>query len=242
MKKLCLIFCFMLTTGCMRPLYETDYPVYRQYKYWESADKDWQEIDYFQVQAFRTKRGDQTALRLVPQRDGLPSTRDGYLQAAQKAAFNIMTSVCGASFVSPLPAQAPENGRTIDRFFFQYADASVGVVFSCRPDQPKGMDLVAEQQKWSLADRRWDSISGHNAFVDVLPASAEGRRQIRFRLFGGTLSDNKRLARRIIEDTCPNSNFRILSDRAGFDIVPAGRLPDVVSDENVRIYDFTCTP
>ena len=106
MKKLCLIFCFMLTAGCMRPLYETDYPVYRQYKYWESADKDWQEIDYFQVQAFRTKRGDQTALRLVPQRDGLPSTRDGYLQAAQKAAFNIMTSVCGASFVSPLPAQA----------------------------------------------------------------------------------------------------------------------------------------
>ena len=79
MKKACLFFCFLLTTGCMRPLYETDYPLYRQYKYWESADNDWQDIDYFQVQAFRTQSAEKTALRLVPQRDGLPSTRDGYI-------------------------------------------------------------------------------------------------------------------------------------------------------------------
>lgn len=133
--------------------------------------------------------------------------------------------------------------RTRDRpFFYQYADASVGITFSCRSGTPKGMDLAAEQQKWSLADRRWDNINGHKAFVDTLPAAADGRRQIRIRLFGGTVSDNKRLARRVIEDACSNSNFRILSDKAGFDIVPAGRMPDVVSDENVRIYDFTCTP
>ncbi len=242
MKKACLIFCFLLTAGCMRPLYETDYPLYRQYKYWESGEKDWQNIDYFQVQAFRTQSGEKTSLRLVPQRDGLPSTRDGYLQAAQKAAFNLMTQICGSAVPAPDRARAPENGRTIDRFFYQYADASVGITFSCRSGTPKGMDLAAEQQKWSLADRRWDNINGHKAFVDTLPAAADGRRQIRIRLFGGTVSDNKRLARRVIEDACPNSNFRILSDKAGFDIVPAGRMPDVVSDENVRIYDFTCTP
>lgn len=108
MKKAWLIFCFLLTAGCMRPLYETDYPLYRQYKYWESGDKDWQNIDYFQVQAFRTQAGEKTSLRLVPQRDGLPSTRDGYLQAAQKAAFNLMTQICGSAVPAPDQARAPE--------------------------------------------------------------------------------------------------------------------------------------
>ncbi len=242
MKRICLFFCFLLTCGCMRPMYETDYPLYRQYKYWESADKDWQSIDYFQIQTFRTQFGKKTALRLVPQRDGLPSTQDGYIQAAQKAAFNLMTQICDTATPAPDQAQAPENGRTIDRFFYQYADASVGITFSCRSGTPKGSDLAAEQKKWSLADRRWDSVNGHQAFVDTLPASADGHQQIRIRLFGGTVSDNKRLARRVIKDICPNTNFRVLSDKAGFDIVPSGKKPEVVSDENVRIYDFTCAP
>ena len=242
MKKVCLFFSFLLMTGCLQPLYETDYPLYRQYKYWESADDDWQNIDYFQIQTFRKHVGENTILRLVPQRNGLPSTHDGYIQAAQKAAFNLMTQICDSAFPSPLQAQAPEKGRIIDRFFYQYADASIGVSFSCKRGFPKSIDLAAEQQKWSLATRRWDSIDGHKAFVDTLPAAANGHRQIRIRLFTGSISDNKRLARRIIKDICPNSNFKILSDKAGFDIVPAGRIPDVVSDENVRIYDFSCTP
>ncbi len=226
----------------MRPLYEYDYPLYRQYKYWESADQDWQEIDYFQVQAFQTQNRNLTFLRLVPQRKGLPSTQDGYIQAAQKAGFNLMNSVCNGTTPSIIPAKAPDQGRTIDRFFYQYPDASVGVTFFCHANPPEGMDLAAEQQKWSLAERRWADINGHKAFVDTLPAAANGHRQIRIRLFGGTVSDNKRLARRVIQDTCPNSNFKILSDKAGFDIVPAGRMAEIVSDENVRIYDFTCTP
>ena len=60
----------------MKPLYESDFPLYRQYKYWETADKDWQEIDYFRVLAYRMQDGTKTALRLIPQRNGLPSTAD----------------------------------------------------------------------------------------------------------------------------------------------------------------------
>lgn len=84
--------------------------LYRLYKYWESADNDWQDIDYFQVQAFRTQSAEKTALRLVPQRDGLPSTRDGYIQAAQKAAFNLMTQSCGTAF----PRLFPHERRKTD--------------------------------------------------------------------------------------------------------------------------------
>lgn len=226
----------------MEPLYESDYPLYRQYKYWESADGDWQEVDHFRIQVFRTQADDRTALRLVPQRDGMPTTAQGYIPAAQKAAFNIMNQACSPSLPAIDAAAAPVNGRTIDRFFYQYSDLSIGVTYFCRPEKPRGTDLAAEQQKWNLADRRWDRIGDVKAFVDTLPVMADGRRQIRIRLFGGTVSDNKRLARRIMENTCPNTNFRILSDKAGVDIVPAGRFPDIVSDENVRIYDFTCIP
>ena len=195
---------FPVLCGCAAPLYETDEAVYRQYKYWESADKDWEEYDYFKILIYRTHYGDnKTAMRLIPHRNGLPSTESGYIQAAQKAAFNVM-------------AQA------------------------CSPKTPS-VDL-AKQQKWSLARREWDEINGHKAFVDVLPPAANGVRQIRIRLFGGGRGDNARLARRVVTDICPNTDFRILSDRAGLDIVPAGRAPDVVSDENVRIYDFTCAP
>ena len=142
--------CLLLLSGCMKPLYETDYPLYRQYKYWETPDQDWQEVDYFRIQVFRTHIGNKTALRLVPQRDGLPSTAEGYIQATQKAAFNLMATACSPSLPAIDPSVAPQRGRTIDRFFYQYADASVGVTFSCRKSTPHGMDLAAEQHKWSL--------------------------------------------------------------------------------------------
>lgn len=242
MKTSYLLFGLLLLAGCMQPLYESDYPVYRQYKYWESADRDWQEVDHFQIQIYRTHYDTRTALRLVPQRNGLPSTEKGYVQAAQKAAFNLMNAECGTKPPAIDAAAAPEKGRKIDRYFYQYADASIGVTYFCRPTTSQESDLIAEQQKWSLAERRWDDISGIRAFVDTLPASADGRRQMRIRLFGGTKTDNRKLARRIIENTCPNSNFRILSDTPGVDIVPVGRFPEIVSDENVRIYVFNCTP
>lgn len=244
MKSRRLIAAFLLAlAGCAAPLYETDDAVYRQYKYWESADKDWEEYDYFKILIYRTHYGDnKTAMRLIPHRNGLPSTESGYIQAAQKAAFNAMSQACSPKMPSVDPAAAPAKGRKIDRFFYQYGDGSVGVTFGCPAVKNKGLDLMAEQQKWSLARREWDEIKGHKAFVDTLPPSANGIRQIRIRLFGGTRGDNARLARRIITDTCPNTNFRILSSRAGLDIVPSGRAPDIVSDENVGIYDFICSP
>ena len=242
MKKTAVFACLLCLTGCMKPLYESDYPLYRQYKYWESSDKDWQDIDYFQILSFRMRKGSKTALRLVPQRNGLPSTATGYIQAAQKAAFNLMTETCGTDYLNIKSAVVPEKGRKIDRFFYQFGDASIGVTFACRPPPPHRMDLEAEQQKWSMADRNWDQIDNIRAYVDTLPPAAGGRRQIRIRLFGGTIFDNKRLARRIIQNTCPNTNFRILSDKAGVDIVPAGHKAEVVSEDNVRIYDFNCTP
>lgn len=242
MKRAFTFFVFFLIAGCMQPLYESDYPVYRQYKYWESADRDWQEVDRFRIQIYRTETGSRTALRLVPQRDGLPSTADGYIQAAQKTAFNLMYAACKPHQPSIDAAAAPTGGRTIDRFFYQYADASIGVTYFCRTDTPRGMDLAAEQQKWSLAERRWDKIGDVRAFVDRLPPDANDHHLMRIRLFGGTISENRKLARKIVQNTCPNSNFRILSDMPGADIVPTGRYPDIVSDENVRIYEFTCTP
>lgn len=242
MKTSYILFGLLLLSGCMEPLYESDYPVYRQYKYWESGDQDWQEVDHFRIQVYRTHYDTRTTLRLVPQRNGMPSTENGYVQAAQKAAFNLMSAECGTKPPAIDAAAPPVNGRKIDQFFYQYADASIGVTFFCRSAKSQESDLLAEQQKWSLAERRWDEINGVKAFVDTLPTATDGRRQIRIRLLGGTPTDNKKLARRVIEDTCPISNFRILSDTPGIDIVPKGRFPDVVSDENVRIYVFTCTP
>ena len=242
MKRLFFLTALLTLTGCMEPLYESDYPLYRQYKYWETSDKDWQETDSFRILVRRTQTGERTELRLETHRDGLPSTADGYIQAAQKTAFNLMTAACSPVFPAIDAAAAPLNGRIIDRFFYQYGDASIGVTYSCRSGTPHGMDLAAEQQKWSLARRHWDKIGDVNAYVDVLPPAADGYRQIRIRLFGGTVSDNKKLARRTIQNICPNTDFRLLSDKAGVDVVPSGRIPVVVSDENVRIYDFNCTP
>ena len=232
----------LLLTGCMEPLYQTDVPLYRQYKYWESSDKDWLNIDGFQILVYRTHLDKRTALRLVPQKKGMPATASGYIQAAQKGAFNLITADCGENNFAIDDAAAPAEGRTIDRFFYQYKDASIGITYFCRDGTPHGMDLAAEQQKWSLAERKWDSFNGIKAYVDTLPVWEDGRRQIRIRLFGGTITDNRKLARRIILNTCPNTNFRLLSEEAGVDVVPAGRFPAVVSDENVRTYDFTCTP
>ena len=242
MKRFFIFSVLLFVTGCMEPLYESDYPLYQQYKYWESGDQDWQTVDNFRIRVFRTQSGFKTALRLVPHQDGMPTTADGYIPAAQKAAFNLMHAACLNGIPSIDAAAAPTRGRVIDRFFYQYDDASVGITFLCRQKLPRGMDLAAEQQKWSLAERRWDKINGIRAFVDMLPAAADGRQQIRIRLFGGSMSDNRKLARRVIQNTCPNTNFRILSEAVGVDIVPKGRLPEIVSDENVRIYDFNCTP
>ena len=242
MKPAYILFLLFFVSGCMQPLYESDYPLYRQYKYWESADRDWQEIDFFQVQTYRTQYGARTALRLVPQRNGLPSTENGYIQAAQKAAFNIMSATCGEKAPAIDAAAPPKKGRKIDRFFYQYGDSSIGVTFFCRSGKSEESDLLAEQQKWSLAERQWDDINGVQAFVDTLPPSSDGRHQMRIRLLGGTVKDNRKLARRLILKICPNSNFRVLSDTTGVDVVPVGRFPEIVSDENVRVYVFTCDP
>lgn len=242
MKRFSLIAFLLILSGCAEPLYESDYPLYRQYKYWESADSDWHEADNFRILVYKTVEEQNTTLQLIPQRKGLPSTEKGYISAAQKAAFNIMTVSCADSSFVIRPSKAPPGGRVIDRFFFQNKDLSVGVTFSCRSGKPDADVLSAEQQKWSLAQRRWDKINGVQAFVDTLPVSNNGLHQIRIRLFGGNEADNKKLARRIIQDTCPNVNFRILFDNPGFDMVPAGRLPEVVCDKNVRIYGFTCQP
>lgn len=242
MKKLFLFFGIFSLTSCLQPLYESDYPVYQQYKYWESGKNDWVDIDQFKVQTFKTPVGEKTALRLIPQQDGLPSSNDGYLRAAQKAAFSIMSEICAEGFINLDSAAAPKNGRTLDRFFYQYPDASVGVTFSCRYKKPTTLNLLAEQKKWSLAQREWKKINDTQAFVDILPPSGNGRQQIRVRLLGGTISDNKKLARQVIQDICPTSNFRILSDREGFEISPNGKVPEIVSDKNVRIYDFNCHP
>ena len=242
MRKALFLTVLFLLAGCMKPLYETDPVVYKQYKYWETASKDWLEIDGFQIQVYRTRMGQRTALRLVPQRDGLPTTANGYIPAAQKGAFNLIASECGTVLAAIDPAAAPVEGRTIDRFFYQYKDASIGITYFCRKGTPMGMDLAAEQQKWSLAQRKWESINGISAYVDTLPVGGDGLRQIRIRLFGGTKTDSRRLARRIIQNTCPNTNFRVLSDVDGVDVVPSGRFPAVVSDENVRVYAFNCIP
>ena len=100
MKKLFLFFGIFSLTSCLQPLYESDYPVYQQYKYWESGKNDWVDIDQFKVQTFKTPVGEKTALRLIPQQDGLPSSNDGYLRAAQKAAFSIMSEICAEGFIN----------------------------------------------------------------------------------------------------------------------------------------------
>ena len=74
MKRLFFLTVLLTLTGCMEPLYESDYPLYRQYKYWETSDKDWQEMDSFRILVRRTHTGERTELRLETHRDGLPST------------------------------------------------------------------------------------------------------------------------------------------------------------------------
>ncbi len=224
-------------------MYEADYPLYRQYKYWETADKDWFEADNFRILVNRYHENDVTVLRMVPQRKGLPSVEQGYINAAQKTAFSIIAADCSSSSAHIFPSQAPKNGRKIDRFFFQNADLSISVAYSCRKEKPNQGTLAAEAQKWSLATRTWTEIGDVNAAVDSLPVDGAGIHQIRVRLFGGTERDNKRLARRLILDACEGSpDFKILFDEAATDVAVQNGVPQPVSSTNVRIYGFVCRP
>ncbi|MGN0903871.1 MAG: hypothetical protein ACI4PW_01820 [Alphaproteobacteria bacterium] len=227
--------------GCTpEPLYEADYPVYRQYKYWETSNDEWFEADGFRILAYRSSDGGRQTLRMTAHRKGLPSVADGYVDAIQKVAFNMMTAVCGSQAYTVLPSHAPSGGRVIDRYFYQNGDLSVGVVFSCRSAPPDGDVLRAEAQKWSLARRRWDKIDGVQAYVDVLPENNDGLRQMRIRLFGGDERLNARLARRIMLDACGGPAFTVLFNQASADIVENGRPPQIISDANVRVYGFVC--
>lgn len=244
MRKFLPAFALMFSAACaLKPMYETDYPLYREYKYWETSDKDWYEADNFRILVNRYHENDRTTLRLVPQRKGLPSIEEGYVRAAQKTAFNIMTSDCGSPAYTLLPSVRPNGGRRIDRYFYQNADLSIGISYICRTGKPTHVSLYQEAQKWSLAERRWDKIDNINAYVDTLPVSNDGLHQMRIRLFGGNASDNKRLARRLILDACGgNVDFKLLFDEAGADLAESNGEIKVVSDDNVRVYGFVCRP
>lgn len=244
MRKILLpVFALLFSGACsLKPMYETDYPLYREYKYWETADKNWYETDNFRILVNRYHENDRTTLRLAPHRKGLPSIEKGYVYAAQKTAFNIIAADCGPSYTA-LAAITPPGGRKIDRFFFQNSDLSVGVTYFCRAGKPDSNSLAAEAQKWSLAERKWDKIDKINAYVDVLPESHDGLHQMRIRLFGGNERDNKRLARRLILDTCNGApDFKILFDNPSADITGTGGSARIVTDENVRVYGFVCRP
>lgn len=241
LKAAAAFFVAALSACSLKPMYETDYPLYREYKYWETSDKDWYETDNFKILVNRYHENDTTTLRLVPQRKGLPSIEKGYVYAAQKTAFNIMTSDCGSPAYTLLPSVRPRGGRRIDRYFFQNADLSVGVSYVCQTGKPNENSLFQDAQKWSLAERRWDKIDNINAYVDTLPVNNDGLHQMRIRLFGGTVNDNKRLARRLILDACDSTtDFKILFDEPGADLAEHKGQIEIVSDDNVRIYGFVC--
>lgn len=221
-------------------MYQTDYPLYKQYKYWESADNEWYEADGFSLLAYRTIENDQITLRLTAHREGMPSVAEGSVQAAQKTAFNIMTADCGSRSYNILPSKASFGSRIIDRYFYQNADLSIGVAYRCHTGKPSQDTLAIEAQKWSLATRRWDKIDGIQAYVDILPENNDGLNQIRIRLFGGKVNENGRLARRIMLDTCQTTNFKVLFKHPSADIVNKERQTQIVSDENVWVYGFSC--
>lgn len=245
MRNLLPVFALLFSAACaLKPMVETDYPLYRKYKYWETSDKDWYETDNFRIMVNRFHENDATTLRLVPQRKGLPSIESGYVHAAQKTAFNIMTSDCGSPSYTLFPSARPNGGRRIDRYFYQNADLSIGISYTCKTGKSKGGTLFQEAQKWTLAERKWDKIDNINAYVDtLLPVKNDGLHQMRIRLFGGNASDNKRLARRLILDACNGAvDFKILFDEAGADLAESNGEIKIVSDDNVRVYGFVCRP
>lgn len=241
-QLLSLLAVFLFLTGCVQPLSRTDPVLYQQYKYWETGREDWHPVDGFDVLAARTNDDGLYSLRLTAHRDGLPTLRTGYIEASQKVAFQIMTAQCGAQNYLAQNAPKLAKGRTLDRYFYQNEDLSVGITYRCRGEQDKPTYdfLQTEQRKWNGADRKWDKINGIKAVVDTLPVSNDDVHQIKIRLFGGDANDNRRLSRRMMINTCQTNNFKVLFAQPAFDMIPAGRPPEIISNENVWSYGFRC--
>ena len=137
MKTLLNLCLTVLLFGCVSPLSETDPELYRQYKYWEAGVNDWHPARGFDVRANRFLNGGWYGLRLTPHRENAPSFASGYIEAAEQVAFEMMTAQCGAQNFVAQAAPQDAGLRTLDRYFYQNADLSIGIRFRCRKEAEK---------------------------------------------------------------------------------------------------------
>lgn len=239
MRKPFELLLVLLAVSCVKPMYETDPETYKEHKYWETAKNDWYPKNGFDVLTAKTFNDGTWTVNLAPYREGMPSVRDGSLQAAREIGFELMTELCGPQNFTALPAQ--RGYPRFDRYFYRNNDMSLTVSFVCRGDKSPTHDtLETEQLKWSSAVRKWEKIDGKDAQIQTLPEMLNGTRQIKVRLFDGDENLNIRLARRIMRETCGRNGFDLLSDRSSFDMTPKGRPPAIIENDHIREYSFRC--
>ncbi len=229
----------LLLASCVKPMYDVAPEAYKEHKYWERGQNEWFPKGGFDILIAKTFNDGIWTLNLSSYKQGMPSVRDGALQAARDAGFEIMAELCGVQSFTALPGKS--GLQRFDRFFYRNNDMSLTVSFFCHGDKNPTLDaLGTEQLKWTSATEKWRKIKGKNAQILSLPPMRSGVRQIKIRIFDADDNLSRRLAREIMSEDCNSPSFELLNEKPSFTITPRGRPPAVIEDKNIRIYTFRC--
>lgn len=233
----------LIPAGCAKNLYDTDASLYRQYKYWDTAAKDWTSFNGFEFLVEESASRNEHRLFLTPHKQGLPNFQGAYIDSAKELSFQRMEQTCGAKNFDVVRAKAPENGRTLDRYFYQYPNLTVGVTFACRrPNEPKETvdDEKDNMYKWQKAARTIESVNGRDVIVYRL-SSHDGLHQIKLRVIKDALTSLTGIARKIMLDTCGSPDFEVVYKKKDADYAYDQGIPHLLSRNNVYSYGFYCT-
>lgn len=237
---------FALITACSAPLYETDVALYHQYKYWQTATDNWIKVGSFDFFVQTSLSGTTRFIKMIPHRNGLPDFSGNYIKLSKQLGFQLMNASCGENNYDLLRSTPPTQGRSIDPFFYQYPDLSIGASFICRtPSAPtqtvQKIDDEDEANKWHYSKRERRSVDGTETYIDTLPPTAKGMHQFRIRMFNKDTDRNKRLAREIILKTCGSPMFTLNYAYPTAEYIKKAGMPaQKISDRNVYAYGFTC--
>jgi len=245
-KRFSLSLLLCLAAGaCSEPLYESDPALYHQYRYWQTAEKNWIKAGDFDFFVETSSEGPLRFMKMTPHRKGVPDFTGSYQREAKLLAFKTMEHSCGADGYDLIKAVLPNDGRLLDPYFYQNADLSVGVTFACRTKETSAPLSPIETEenearKWSSSTRERRVFEGSETYIDTLPATATGMYMFKIRMFDAPFEKNKRLAGELMKKTCGEKSVSVAFIRPSAEYTKRKPFRKIDTANNVYAYAFHC--
>ena len=240
-KRLVLAFFISTLLGCAENLYDTDQELYKRYKYWDTSAQDWTSYGGFDFLIEQSAKNGQQFLYLTPHKQGLPSFQGNYIPASKQLSFRMMEQQCGKDNFDVYRAVKPEQGRIIDRYFYQYQTLSIGVTFACKnAKNPAPLNQDREKiMKWKNASRSIENFNGTDFILYRLKTDA-GLYQIKIREMGKKTNLAAKFARQLMLDICGAPDFTIVYSEKSADYAYNQGEPLLIAKDGVYAYGFYC--